>query len=248
MIVGNRFTNLFLSVFLLMHTSYVIASGSNQDMKFHRQNLDSFLTRLVDDKRVLGGALLIYKDNEELYYGEAGLADRDKDKVWQRDTLAHIYSMTKPITSVVLLSLYEEGLFKLSDPVSMYLPEFSEMSVATGVQPDGELILVPAVLLAIPPYKQNTFKLVILVTLAALMLCGAVIIPSESLNVMPCPDIFSVALSLFLSLGSLTSLAVLFPNPKARFCLLIPLALVGYHAPTVIFNLIELKEAAGYYS
>ena len=53
-----------------------------------------------------------------------GRADRERDVPVADDTIWRLYSMTKPITGVALLTLYERGLFQLGDPVHRYLPEF----------------------------------------------------------------------------------------------------------------------------
>jgi CubicO group peptidase (beta-lactamase class C family) len=58
-----------------------------------------------------------------------------------KDTFFRLWSMTKPITSVALLTLYEEGKFQLSDPLARYLPEFAEVKVFAGVDKGGGLIL-----------------------------------------------------------------------------------------------------------
>ena len=52
-----------------------------------------------------------------------------------------IFSMTKPVTGVALMSLYEEGKFRLSDPISRYIPEFKDLKVFAGTGPDGKPIL-----------------------------------------------------------------------------------------------------------
>ena len=60
------------------------------------------------------------------------------------DTLFRIYSMTKPVTGVALMILYEEGKFKLSDPVEKYLPEMKDLQVYAGTDEDGNMITEPA--------------------------------------------------------------------------------------------------------
>jgi CubicO group peptidase (beta-lactamase class C family) len=56
----------------------------------------------------------------------------------QRNAIVQIYSMTKPITGVALMTLYEQGKFKLDDPLSKYLPEFADPKVYAGIDPSGE--------------------------------------------------------------------------------------------------------------
>src|SRR5678816_4847504 len=57
------------------------------------------------------------------------MADIEASKPMRMDTIHRIYSMTKPITSVAVMMLYEEGKFQLSDPIGKYLPEFAELQV-----------------------------------------------------------------------------------------------------------------------
>lgn len=109
--------------------------------KINTDILDTTLSKLVTEGSVVGVSALIYSDNQEIYYGDFGDADREADKSWQRDTLATIYSMTKPVAGVILMSLYEEGLFDMDAPLSDYLPEYEEVKVFAGVRDDGLLIL-----------------------------------------------------------------------------------------------------------
>jgi CubicO group peptidase (beta-lactamase class C family) len=62
----------------------------------------------------------------------------------ENDDLFRIYSMTKPITGVALMILYEEGKFKLSDPVAMHIPEFTDLQVYAGMADDGTMLTEPA--------------------------------------------------------------------------------------------------------
>jgi CubicO group peptidase (beta-lactamase class C family) len=58
------------------------------------------------------------------------MADKESGRPMQKDAIFRIYSMTKAVTGVAVMMLYEDGRFSLSDPVSRYLPEFSTMKVA----------------------------------------------------------------------------------------------------------------------
>ena len=55
----------------------------------------------------------------------------------QKDSIFRIYSMTKPVTGVAMMMLYEEGKWRLNDPVSRYIPEFARLKVYTGKNDDG---------------------------------------------------------------------------------------------------------------
>jgi len=91
-----------------------------------------------------GVDLAIYLKGNEVYRYHTGFADISMRKPISRDSIYQFYSMTKIITCVSALRFYEEGVFKLDDPLSDYLPEFKDMEVRhTGK--NGELHTVPAV-------------------------------------------------------------------------------------------------------
>jgi len=81
--------------------------------------------RYVDDGRVAGLSVLIRQGEQEVFFDAAGLRDLESGALFARDTVARIYSMTKPITSLVAMMLVEEGLVHLDAPLSRFLPEFA---------------------------------------------------------------------------------------------------------------------------
>ena len=94
-----------------------------------QQHLDQTLRQLVEESGLIGVSALVYHNGEQAYFGAYGMADRETEQSMQRDTLVRLYSMTKPIVGVALMTLYEEGLFQLDDPLADYLPEYSDMQV-----------------------------------------------------------------------------------------------------------------------
>ena len=90
--------------------------------------VDSALKSLVDDGRVAGVSALIYEKNKEVYYNAFGFADREAGAPMDRNTIVRIYSMTKPVTGVALMQLYEKGAFQLDDPLEKYAPELTSAS------------------------------------------------------------------------------------------------------------------------
>jgi CubicO group peptidase (beta-lactamase class C family) len=119
------------------------ASAKDAPLKLDPARIDRELTGFVDQGRVAGAEVLIWKDGRERYYASAGLADREAARPFTRDTLVQIYSMTKPVTGVALMQLWEQGKFGLDDPLSRYLPQFAEVKVYDGTNPDGSLKLRP---------------------------------------------------------------------------------------------------------
>lgn len=108
-----------------------------------KARIDSVLKNFVEAKNIAGVSALIFEQGEEVYYNAFGYADINANKLMDRNTIVQIYSMTKPITGTALMTLYEEGLFKLDDPISKYLPEFSNMTVYTGVGSKGNVLTAP---------------------------------------------------------------------------------------------------------
>ena len=83
----------------------------------------------------------MWEKGAERYYGAYGVADREAGRPMQRDAIVQIYSMTKPITGVALMTLYEQGKFKLDEPLAKYLPEFADPKVYAGTDPSGAAAL-----------------------------------------------------------------------------------------------------------
>ncbi|WP_057936583.1 serine hydrolase domain-containing protein [Algoriphagus resistens] len=106
--------------------------------------IDSTLSGFVESGNIAGVSALIYEKDQEVYYNAFGYADRKNQVRMDRNTIVQIYSMTKPITGVALMTLYEEGKFQLDDPLAKYAPEFAGMKVYDGVDENGNIKLVDA--------------------------------------------------------------------------------------------------------
>ena len=91
--------------------------------------LDTHLARYVDDGRLAGWQLLVARHGRVVHAATYGQRDREAGRPVEPDTIWRIYSMTKPITSVAAMMLYEEGLLSLRDPVADYLPAFADPRV-----------------------------------------------------------------------------------------------------------------------
>ena len=99
---------------------------------------------LVDEGRLAGVVTAVVRHGKIVHFESAGWRDMEAGAPMTNDALFRIYSMTKPITGVALMMLYDEGKFRLSDPVEMYIPELSDLQVAAGTDENGELITEPA--------------------------------------------------------------------------------------------------------
>jgi CubicO group peptidase (beta-lactamase class C family) len=91
--------------------------------------LDKHFARYVDDGRLAGWHLALTRPEATVHDASYGWRDREAGLPVESDTLWRIASMTKPITSVTAMTLWEEGAFELSDPISNWIPEFADVRV-----------------------------------------------------------------------------------------------------------------------
>lgn len=91
--------------------------------------LESVVQGYIDEQAVAGAVTLVARAGKQAHLRAYGHADRDGGTPMRPDTIFRIASMTKPVTSVAVLMLYEEGHFKLNDPVGQYLPELAQLEV-----------------------------------------------------------------------------------------------------------------------
>ncbi|WP_225412335.1 serine hydrolase domain-containing protein [Stigmatella hybrida] len=108
------------------------------------RRLDAHLRRYVDDGRLTGCQVMVSRHGKVAHLASYGLADKEANRPVDVDTVWRIYSMTKPITSVAAMMLWEEGAFELLDPVSRWLPEFAAPRVYTGGNA-AKPVTVPAI-------------------------------------------------------------------------------------------------------
>jgi CubicO group peptidase (beta-lactamase class C family) len=94
--------------------------------------IDTHLARYVDDGRLAGWQVHVTRHGQTVHASVRGARDLEAGLPVEPDTLWRIYSMTKPITAVVAMSLYEQGAFSLNDELARYLPEFADMRVLVG--------------------------------------------------------------------------------------------------------------------
>ena len=90
---------------------------------------DHLRRRYVEPGKVAGVQVLVSREGTLAHASTIGLRDRERQAPVTEDTVWRLYSMTKPVTGVALLTLYEQGLFRLNDPVERFLPEFAGLQV-----------------------------------------------------------------------------------------------------------------------
>ncbi|MBY0299613.1 MAG: beta-lactamase family protein [Methylobacterium sp.] len=86
----------------------------------------------VEAGKLAGLSVTVGRGGAVAWSRARGLCDLDRNRPMAPETIVRIYSMTKPLTSVAVMMLYEEGRFQLDDPVTRFLPEFRGMRVLTG--------------------------------------------------------------------------------------------------------------------
>jgi CubicO group peptidase (beta-lactamase class C family) len=115
---------------------------------------DRYLSNEVEEGRLVGVHGMVFQNGKLVYDQTYGLRDRESKDPLRGDELYFIQSMTKPIVSVALMTLYDEGKFRLDDPVSKYLPEYANLQVvndptkgsASGTHPAPSAITIRQVL------------------------------------------------------------------------------------------------------
>lgn len=91
--------------------------------------IDDHFRRYVDDGRLPGWQVVVSRGGQVVHSSTYGCRDTEQGAPWTDDTLVRLFSMTKPITSVAAMMLYEEGAFELKDPVSRFVPSFADCRV-----------------------------------------------------------------------------------------------------------------------
>jgi CubicO group peptidase (beta-lactamase class C family) len=104
----------------------------------------------IEPKKIAGCQVLVARGGDVAFRRSLGMADRERGKAMADDTIFRIYSMTKPITSVALMMLYEQGRFQLNDPVHRVLPDWRNQRV--WVSGEGNQMVTA------PPRRPVTFR------------------------------------------------------------------------------------------
>ncbi len=106
------------------------------------ERLHSFMQGVVDKKEISGAVTILARHGKIVDYRTYGVRDVASGAPMTKDTIFRDYSMTKPVTGVAMLILYEEGKWLPTDPISKFIPEFANLKVFAGLDSSGEMILV----------------------------------------------------------------------------------------------------------
>ncbi len=105
--------------------------------------LDATMKSLVDKGAVPGVVIYVARHGKVAHQSIYGKADLASGASLKADTLYRMYSQTKPVTGVAMMILFEEGRWKLDEPVTKYVPEFKNLKVYKGIDAKGQPILEP---------------------------------------------------------------------------------------------------------
>ncbi|MGH6964228.1 MAG: serine hydrolase domain-containing protein [Phenylobacterium sp.] len=103
--------------------------------------LDAAMAKVVTDGRVAGMTTLLARHGKVVSFKTYGKTSLETGQPMNKDEIFRIYSMTKPITGVAMMILFEEGKWRLDDPVTRYVPEFKNLKVVASVDKNGAMVL-----------------------------------------------------------------------------------------------------------
>jgi CubicO group peptidase (beta-lactamase class C family) len=129
----------FLLVFVLAVAAQELPSAKPAEVGFSAERLDRITEWLRDQsaKNVIPGAvLMIVRNGKVAYFESVGLLDPETKAPMRKDAIFRIYSMSKPITTVAVMMLYEQGKITLDEPIAKYIPAFKDVKV--GMEVNGE--------------------------------------------------------------------------------------------------------------
>ena len=117
------------------------AKAENVGMSTERlARLSEGMKSLVDQGRLAGAVTMVARRGRVIEFEATGKRDIAGNLPMQKDSIFRIYSMTKPITGVAMMMLFEEGKWQLNDPVATYIPEFADLKVY-GTGANGDMVL-----------------------------------------------------------------------------------------------------------
>ena len=101
------------------------------------QRIDDAINTEVANGRIPGAVALVSKNGQTVYHKSFGLAEIESNIPMQNDSIFRIASMTKAITTVAVMQLYEQGLFQLNDPLAKFIPAFAGSQVLVSANAEG---------------------------------------------------------------------------------------------------------------
>ena len=99
------------------------------------QEISRVVQKMIQNREIAGAVVMVSHQNETAYFRAEGMRDVEEKLPMEKDTIFRIYSMTKPVTTVAAMMLYEQGKIKLDDPIEKYVPEFKGIQVYNNGKP-----------------------------------------------------------------------------------------------------------------
>jgi CubicO group peptidase (beta-lactamase class C family) len=124
------------------------------------RNVTGLVQRYIDDLKFPGAISLVARHGKVVHFETYGNMDAERQKPMRSDTIFSIYSMTKPIASVGLMMLYEQGRFQLEDPASKFIPELKGLKVLASGSVDNYEVRDPAREMTVRDLLMHTSGLV----------------------------------------------------------------------------------------
>src|SRR6204780_1446464 len=121
----------------------VVGSPESEGFSCERLgNLHKLIQDEIDQKELAGAITILARHGKVVDYQTYGQKDMATGAAMTKDTIFRDYSMTKPVTGVAMMILYEQGKWLPQDPIAKFIPEFAHLKVQQGVDADGKPILV----------------------------------------------------------------------------------------------------------
>ena len=141
LLIGLALATALPPTIALGQPSLPTAKPENVGMSSERlARLQEGMSSLVQQGRLAGVVTLVARHGKVVEFDAAGKRDIAADLPMQKDSIFRIYSMSKPITGVAMMMLFEEGKWQLNDPVAKYVPEFADLKVY-GTDAGGNMVL-----------------------------------------------------------------------------------------------------------
>ncbi|HEX4005575.1 MAG TPA: serine hydrolase domain-containing protein [Acidobacteriaceae bacterium] len=121
------------------------AAASPESVGFSSERLErlhALIQGEIDQKQLAGAITILARHGKIVDYRTYGQRDLATGAAMTKDTIFRDYSMTKPVTGVAMMILYEEGKWQPQDPIAKYIPEFAHLKVFAGVDAEGKMMLV----------------------------------------------------------------------------------------------------------
>ncbi len=120
----------------------VVVSPESEGFSTERlENLHKLIQGEIDEKQLAGAITILARHGKIVDYRTYGVKDMATSAPMTKDTIFRDYSMTKPVTGVAMMILYEQGKWLPWDPIATYIPEFANLKVFDGFSPDGKMVL-----------------------------------------------------------------------------------------------------------